>query len=229
MVNGIIKGINWVLDKVGSKKRLNSWSPDFDKFAKGSNGLSHNTMGIVNDQKGSTYKELIVPPKGKPFIPEGRNVMLPLQKGTKIMPANQTKKLVEATGGVPKFAGGIGDFFGDAWSAIKSFSGNVLDYLTHPGDIVKIAIDKFTDMSDMVEPWLSVAKGAVDQVLGGITDFIKDIFDKVGGQELRELFDGRLILPTIILMVTISVIDGEIQTMTVRHWLFLLSNRQVFR
>lgn len=182
LVNGIIKGINWVLDKVGSKKRLNSWSPDFDKFAKGSNGLSHNTMGIVNDQKGSTYKELIVPPNGKPFIPEGRNVMLPLQKGTKIMPANQTKKLVEATGGVPKFAGGIGDFFGDAWSAIKSFSGNVLDYLTHPGDIVKIAIDKFTDMSDMVEPWLSVAKGAVDQVLGGITDFIKDIFDKVGGQ-----------------------------------------------
>lgn len=182
LVNGIIKGINWVLDKVGSKKQLNSWSPDFDKFAKGSNGLSHNTMGIVNDQKGSTYKELIVPPKGKPFIPEGRNVMLPLKKGTKIMPANQTKKLVEATGGVPKFAGGIGDFFGDAWSAIKSFSGNVLDYLTHPGDIVKIAIDKFTDMSDMVEPWLSVAKGAVDQVLGGITDFIKDIFDKVGGQ-----------------------------------------------
>ena len=185
LVNGIIKGINWVLDKVGSKKRLNSWSPDFDKFAKGSNGLSHNTMGIVNDQKGSTYKELIVPPNGKPFIPEGRNVMLPLQKGTKIMPANQTKKLVEATGGVPKFAGGIGDFFGDAWSAIKSFSGNVLDYLTHPGDIVKIAIDKFTDMSDMVEPWLSVAKGAVDQVLGGITDFIKDIFDKVGGQEVE--------------------------------------------
>jgi phage-related protein len=182
LVNGIIKGINWVLDKVGSKKRLNSWSPDFDKFAKGSNGLSHNTMGIVNDQKGSTYKELIVPPNGKPFIPEGRNVMLPLQKGTKIMPANQTKKLVEATGGVPKFAGGIGDFFGDAWSAIKSFSGNVLDYLTHPGDIVKIAIDKFTDMSDMVEPWLSVAKGAVDQVLGGITDFIKGIFDKVGGR-----------------------------------------------
>lgn len=182
LVNGIIKGINWVLNKVGSKKRLDSWSPDFDKFAKGSNGLSRNTMGIVNDQKGSTYKELIVPPNGKPFIPEGRNVMLPLKKGTKIMPANQTKKLVEATGGVPKFAGGIGDFFGDAWSAIKSFTGNVMDYLTHPGDIVKIAIDKFTDLSDMVEPWVSVAKGAVDQVLGGITDYIKGIFDKVGGQ-----------------------------------------------
>lgn len=182
LVNGIIKGINWVLKTVGSKTRLDSWSPDFDTFAKGSNGLSRNTMGIVNDQKGSTYKELIVPPKGKPFIPEGRNVMLPLKKGTKIMPANQTKKLVEATGGVPKFANGIGSFFGDAWSAIKSFSGNVLDYLTHPGDIVKIAIDKFTDLSDMVEPWVSVAKGAVDQVLGGITDFIKGIFDTVGGQ-----------------------------------------------
>ena len=182
LVNGIITGINWVLEKVNSKKRLKSWSPDFDQFKKGSNGLSHDTIGVVNDQKGSTYKELIVPPHGKPFIPEGRNVMLPLQKGTKIMPANQTKQFVNSVGGVPKFAGGIGDFFGDAWSAIKSFTGNVMDYLTHPGDIVKIAIDKFTDLSDMVEPWVSVAKGAVDQVLGGITDYIKGIFDKVGGQ-----------------------------------------------
>lgn len=182
LVNGIITGINWVLEKVNSKKRLKSWSPDFDQFKKGSNGLSHDTIGVVNDQKGSTYKELIVPPHGKPFIPEGRNVMLPLQKGTKIMPANQTKQFVNSVGGVPKFAGGIGDFFGDAWSAIKSFTGNVMDYLTHPGDIVKIAIDKFTDLSDMVEPWVSVAKGAVDQVLGGITDYIKGIFDKVGGR-----------------------------------------------
>lgn len=81
LVNGVIKGVNWVLEKVGSDTRVSEWSGI--KFAKGSDGVPQNTLGIVNDQAGSTYKELIIPPSGKPFIPEGRNVMLPLEKGTK--------------------------------------------------------------------------------------------------------------------------------------------------
>ena len=115
LVNGIISGANWVLRKLGSKTRLGSWGGV--NFAKGSNGLERDTLGIVNDQKGSTYKELIVPPNGKPFIPKGRNVMLPLQKGTKIMPAKQTKELMKSMG-IRHIAGGIGkislsDILGD--------------------------------------------------------------------------------------------------------------------
>lgn len=174
LVNGVIKGINWVLDKVGSKTRVSEWGGI--KFAKGSDGIPRNTLGIVNDQPGPTYKELIVPPSGKPFIPEGRNVMLPLEKGTKIMPAKQTKAFMS---GMPHFAGGIGDFFGNAWDAIKSFTGDVLDYLTHPGDIVKIAIDKFVGISDFFEPWLSVAGGMVNKTFGAIVDFVTGIFDTV--------------------------------------------------
>ena len=174
LVNGVISGINWVLDKVGSKKTLSKWGGI--KFAKGSNGLPQDTLGVVNDQPGSTYKELIVPPSGKPFIPEGRNVMLPLEKGTKIMPAKQTKAFMS---GMPHFAGGIGDFFGNAWDSIRSFTGDVLDYLTHPGDIVKIAIDKFVGISDFVEPWLSVAGGMVNKTFDAIVDFVTGIFDTV--------------------------------------------------
>lgn len=174
LVNGVIKGINWVLDKVGSKTRVSEWGGI--KFANGSDGLPQDTLGVVNDQPGSTYKELIVPPSGKPFIPEGRNVMLPLEKGTKIMPAKQTKAFMS---GMPHFAGGIGDFFGNAWDAIKSFTGDVLDYLTHPGDIVKIAIDKFVGISDFVEPWLSVAGGMVNKTFDAIVDFVTGIFDTV--------------------------------------------------
>ena len=84
LVNGIIDGINWVGDKLGVGKVLNNW--DVPQFASGSKGIQKDTFGVVNDQKGATYKELILPPNGKPFIPKGRNVMLPLQKGTKIMP-----------------------------------------------------------------------------------------------------------------------------------------------
>lgn len=175
-VNGIISGVNWVLKKVGSKTRLSSWSAP--KFASGSKGIQRDTLGVVNDQKGATYKELIVPPNGKPFIPKGRNVMLPLEKGTKIMPAKQTKDFMKSMG-IPHFKSGIGDFISGAWSAIKDFTGDVFDYLTNPGDIVKIAIDKFMNLSSIVEPWLSVAGGIANTMLGGITDFISGIFDNI--------------------------------------------------
>lgn len=173
-INGVIKGVNWILDELGSSKNLKSWS--VPKFASGSSGVPHNTLGVVNDQPGSTYKELIVPPSGKPFIPEGRNVMLPLEKGTKIMPAKQTKAFMS---GMPHFAGGIGDFFGNAWEAIKNFTGDVWNYLTNPGDIVKIAIDKFVGISGFVEPWLSIAGGMVNKTLDSIISFVTGIFDTV--------------------------------------------------
>lgn len=171
-VNGVIHGVNWVLDKVGSDKQFALW--EVPKFARGTGGIPKDTLGIVNDQKGSTYKEMIVPPHGKPFIPEGRDVVLPLEKGTKIMPANQTKSFLEE---LPHFASGIGEFFGGVWDTVKDFTGNVWDYITHPSKIVQIAIDKFTDLTGAFEPWISVAKGAVNTVFDSVVGFVKGIFD----------------------------------------------------
>ena len=72
-----------------------------------------------------------------------------MEKGTKIMPAKQTKALMGSMGinGMPRFAGGIGDFFGGMWEKVTSFTGEIWDYLSHPSKIVQIAIDKFTDTS----------------------------------------------------------------------------------
>ena len=171
-VNGVIKGVNWVLDAVGSGKKFKLW--EIPKFARGTGGIPKDTLGIVNDQKGSTYREMIVPPDGKPFIPEGRDVVLPLKKGTKIMPANQTKSFLED---LPHFAKGIGDFFGGIWSSVKEFTGNVWDYISDPSKIVKIAINKFTDLTGAFEPWITVAKGAVNTVFDSVVGFVKGIFD----------------------------------------------------
>ncbi len=171
-VNGVIKGVNWVLDAVGSGKKFKLW--EIPKFARGTGGIPKDTLGIVNDQKGSTYREMIVPPDGKPFIPEGRDVVLPLKKGTKIMPANQTKSFLE---NLPHFAKGIGDFFGGIWNSVKEFTGNVWDYISEPSKIVKIAIDKFTDLTGAFEPWITVAKGAVNTVFDSVVGFVKGIFD----------------------------------------------------
>ena len=171
-VNGVINGVNWVLEKVGSDKQFEEW--EVPKFARGTGGIQKDTIGVVNDQKGSTYKEMIIPPDGKPFIPEGRDVVLPMKKGTKIMPANQTKSFLEE---LPHFASGIGDFFGGIWDTVKGFTGSVWDYITHPSKIVQIAIDKFTDLSGAFEPWISVAKGAVNTVFDSVVGFVKGIFD----------------------------------------------------
>lgn len=176
-VNGVIKGINWVLEAVGSDKKFELWG-GVEGFATGTNGLPQDTIGVVNDQAGSTYKELIVPPSGKPFIPEGRNVVLPMEKGTKIMPAKQTKALMGASG-MPHFAGGIGDFLSGAWEAVKSFTGNVMDYLTKPKDILKIAFDKFIDISGWAGIYGDIASGAVNKVFDSAVSYIKGIFDTV--------------------------------------------------
>lgn len=59
-------------------------------------------LALVNDQKGPTYRELITLPSGVSFIPEDRNVMLPLPRGSKVLPAGKTKQLF------PRYANGIG-------------------------------------------------------------------------------------------------------------------------
>lgn len=61
-------------------------------------------IAIVNDQKGSLYEELITLPNGAAFIPKGRDIMLPLPKGTRIDKASDTEKLRR---GLPHFANGV--------------------------------------------------------------------------------------------------------------------------
>lgn len=173
-VNGIISGVNWILSKVGSKTRLDKWS--VPKFASGADGLPQDTVGMVNDQPGSTYREMIVPKNGKPFIPKGRNVVLPMEKGTKIMPADQTKALMQSVG-VPHFAGGIGQFFSDAWESAKDIAGGIADYISHPDKLLQIALNKFVDISNLVSPISDIAGGVVKTTFNSIKDYIKGKLD----------------------------------------------------
>ncbi|CRS47703.1 phage tail protein [Streptococcus equi subsp. equi] len=59
-------------------------------------------LAMVNDQKGPLYRELITLPTGESFIPEGRNVILPLPRGSKVLRASRTKQLFS------HYANGIG-------------------------------------------------------------------------------------------------------------------------
>ena len=64
-------------------------------------------LAMVNDQRGTLYKELITLPDGTSFIPQGRNVTLPLPSGTKVLKAGKTRSLMNRLG-MPHYEKGIG-------------------------------------------------------------------------------------------------------------------------
>ncbi|HEM3192009.1 TPA: phage tail tape measure protein [Streptococcus suis] len=64
-------------------------------------------LALVNDQIGSMYKELITLPSGESFIPNGRNVLLDFPRGSKVLKASSTERLMGRLG-IPNYAEGIG-------------------------------------------------------------------------------------------------------------------------
>lgn len=165
-VNGVISGVNWILGKVGSSKSFAKWQ--VPKFAQGSEGLQADTLGVVNDQPGGIYREMVIRPDGSAFVPQGRNVPLMMEKGTQIVPAKQTQQYLSM---MPHFKNGIGtkskDTISDVWS-----------YVSHPSKLVELALEKFADVGNAAEPGLSIAKGVISQVKGSITDFVKNLFSE---------------------------------------------------
>lgn len=76
---------------------------------KHSKGTDNHPGGLatINDQRGTLYKELVTLPDGTSFIPEGRNVVLPLPPGSKVMRAGKTRSLMNRLG-IPNYEKGIG-------------------------------------------------------------------------------------------------------------------------
>ncbi|MFB4471829.1 tape measure protein [Oceanobacillus caeni] len=165
-VNGVIGGINWVLDKIGIKE-LDPWTvPQYKDGTKGHPG----GLAMVNDAPGQNYRELIQTPDGNTFMPQGRNVLMNLPKGTAVLPGNETSKLLN----VPKYEGGVGDFF------------SML--LEGPKKLIKKVWDNFI-------PDLSV-NGLVGDITKGSISFVKDKAFGYLKDKLTGFFDGGSVSPT---------------------------------
>lgn len=166
-INSVGSAVNWIYKKLGGSSDL------IPRYATGTgkNGVLNDTFGMVNDQAGGTYRELVQFPNGKAFIPKGRNVVLPMPKGTKVMPANQTAELMNMNG-IPHFKKGAGAF-------------NILDYIAHPSKLLQYGLDKFTSFGDAVEPGLSIAKQSIsavkDMALSKIKGFISNFTSRSSG------------------------------------------------
>ena len=87
----------------------------FVKKAKGTQNFEGG-LAMVNDEKGiSDPRELIVD-KGRAFIPQGKDVVLPLSKGAKVYTASQTKAIMSGMG-IPHYATGKDN--SDAFTSAK--------------------------------------------------------------------------------------------------------------
>lgn len=137
-------------------------------------------LAIVNDQKGSTYRELVTLPNGNSFIPEGRDVMLPLPKGTKVLKASDTKKLF------PQYADGIG------------FENTKIARLTERMRAIpeeKITATYQSDNSEVKQllTQLLSLTGRGTELMSQIVRGVSDIYDK---ESYMVLDDGTLVAET---------------------------------
>lgn len=102
-LNKGIRGIDKVIGEFGG----NASAIKPVHFATGSNGeLPNNTLAMVNDAKTGPRQESIV--RGNNLIiPSGKDRILPLQKGDKVLNGHQTQEMAHSMG-LPHFAKGSG-------------------------------------------------------------------------------------------------------------------------
>lgn len=153
-LNKLIKGVNWVGDKLGMDKlpeiKLSRGTTSTHTRNVVTNGkINRPTLATVNDKgpgNGSGpngHREIIRRANGTMFSPKGKNVTMPLNKGDSVLSGRQTQNL-QKLGHVPQFSKGTGldlvaggkkakkhkhkeNIFGDVADGAKAAMGKVVD------------------------------------------------------------------------------------------------------
>ena len=146
--------------------------------------IDNRVTALQEKQQAEAEQEKIKVQKETEKIQAETDAQIQITKGTKVLPANQTEALMRMQN-IPHFKSGIGDFFGNAWAKIKDFTGDILDYVENPRKLMQIAIDKFTDLTGVLEPGLSMAKGAVSSVFDAAVNSIKGLLSDFGGSNVK--------------------------------------------
>ncbi|MFC4714072.1 phage tail tape measure protein [Planococcus dechangensis] len=190
-VNGVITGINWVLDKIGVGKagKVDLWT--VPQYANGTHAHPGGPA-IVGDGRGlNAGRELIQTPSGELGLSPAIDTMVNLPKGTQVLSAKKTRELL---GEIPHYESGTGlwqgikNFGSAAWegtkaagSAIKDAAFNVWDHVSNPGKLLDTALSllgiKKPNGGSLVG---DMAKGAFDKVKTGALGFLKSSIDESG-------------------------------------------------
>lgn len=145
LINGIIKGINWVLDKVGGDShKLGTFT--IDKLANGTpgGGLLHDQVALLNDGSGPNYQEMVHFPSGETvMLPPERNLMMYLPAKTEVLDGERSAKLAPLMGISHYADGAVGDFFSGLWDKGKDVVDFAEDILKKPVDFMESVFKHF--------------------------------------------------------------------------------------
>ena len=145
LINGIIKGINWVLDKVGGDShQLGTFS--IGKLANGTpgGGLLHDQVALLNDGSGPNFQEMVHFPSGETvMLPPERNLMMYLPARTEVLDGERSAQLAPLMG-ISHYADGtVGDFFSSLWDKGKDVVDFAEDILKKPVNFMESVFKHF--------------------------------------------------------------------------------------
>ncbi|KZN96165.1 hypothetical protein AZI98_08865 [Aeribacillus pallidus] len=174
-VNGVTGGINWVLDKIGVKKKIPKWEPP--KYAQGTN-FHPGGPAVVGDGGGP---ELIRTPSGQVGLSPATSTLVYLPRGTEVLPYRKTKALIES-GMLPAYKDGVGKgLLHRAWEGAKNVAGKVKDialdvwsYITKPATLMKKVWEKLGVKAPSVAgAFGDIGKGAIKMLKDKAISFVK--------------------------------------------------------
>lgn len=194
VINGVIKGMNAVLGKVGVNANITTWEPaPFSRGTGASSPLTRNgaiaedTFATVGDKgpgNGKGVREIVEYPNGKVSLFEKEtDIFAP--KGTKVYNNQQTEKII------PHLSTGTGaglwqktkDKVSSLGNGIKNIAKNAMDYITNPTKVFDAIVDNyfsgFTGITGFAKDMIG---GAWNKIKNGMLNWIKDKFATVGGK-----------------------------------------------
>ncbi|WP_437831774.1 phage tail tape measure protein [Niallia taxi] len=177
IVNGIIKGINWVLDKVGVEVSLNQW--EVPQYAQGT-GSHPGGLAILGDGGGP---ELFRTPTGFVGMSPGTDTLMNLPKGTQVIPHRETQQIMNNYN-IPAYKEGTGvsNALKTGWNWVKEKGSDIKDtaldvwsYVSEPSKLM----DKVLEQFGVVAPTLSgvfndVSLGTFKLVKEKAVEFVKE-------------------------------------------------------
>lgn len=184
MLGGIKKGINWVLDKIGSSKIGGDWSIPLPSYAYGTQDTHPGGWAKVNDGLTSHYREMYRLPNGEVgMFPAKRNMIVPLPKGTSVLDGEQSYRLMRALGKIPHYASGIGDFFSGLLEkgedAMDGILENVDKILKSPVEFMKSVFKKFVNVSSPISFAKDLITGVPKYIAEQMKNWVKKQFEEL--------------------------------------------------
>lgn len=180
MLDGLRKGINWILEKVGASGISGSWSIPMPSYATGTKDTHPGGLAIVNDGQTGHYREMYRLPNGQiGMFPATRNMIVPLPKGTSVLDGDSSYRLARILGQTPHYADGIGSFFSGLFNKGKDILEDVDKILAHPIQFAEDVFKKFVNVKSSAKFAQDLIEHVPSYVAKQMGNWIKKQFEEL--------------------------------------------------